>query len=41
MQGHVYANFADSQIQTMLLRAIAWAGKKQITELVDYVPPPR
>jgi len=41
MQGHVYANFADSQIQAMLLRAIAWAGKKQITELVDYVPPPR
>ena len=41
MQGHTYANFANPQIQTMLLRAIAWAGKKPITELVDYVPPAR
>jgi type 1 glutamine amidotransferase len=41
MQGHVYANFANPQIQTMLLRAIAWAGKKRITELGDYVPPAR
>ena len=41
MQGHVYANFANPQIQAMLLRAIAWAGKKPITELVDYVPPSR
>jgi type 1 glutamine amidotransferase len=41
MQGHVYANFANPQIQTMLLRAIAWAGKKPVTELVDYVPPAR
>jgi type 1 glutamine amidotransferase len=28
MQGHNYANFAQPQIQTMLLRGIAWAGKK-------------
>jgi len=41
MQGHAYANFANPQIETMLLRAIAWAGKKPITELVDYVPPAR
>jgi type 1 glutamine amidotransferase len=41
MQGHVYANFANPQIQTMLLRALAWAGKKPITQLVDYVPPAR
>jgi type 1 glutamine amidotransferase len=41
MQGHVYTNFANPQIQTMLLRAIAWAGKKPITELIDYVPPAR
>jgi len=41
MQGHVYTNFANPQIQTMLLRAIAWAGKKPIKELVDYVPPAR
>jgi type 1 glutamine amidotransferase len=39
MQGHVYANFRSPQIQTMLLRAIAWAGKKPINELVDYTPP--
>jgi len=39
MQGHVYANFANPQIQTMLLRALAWAGKKPVTELVDYRPP--
>ena len=41
MQGHVYANFANPQIQTMLLRALAWAAKKPITELVDYRPPAR
>ena len=41
MQGHVYANFANPQIQSMLLRALAWAGKKPITELVDYRPPAR
>ena len=41
MQGHAYANFANPQIQAMLLRAIAWAGKKPITELVDYLPPAR
>ena len=27
MQGHNYANFANPQIQPMLLRGIAWAGK--------------
>jgi type 1 glutamine amidotransferase len=41
MQGHVYANFANPQIQTMLLRALAWAGKKPINELVDYALPAR
>ena len=41
MQGHVYANFANPQIQTMLLRGIAWTGKKPVTELVDYVAPAR
>ncbi len=40
MQGHTYANFALPQIQTMLLRAIAWAGKKPFNELVDYQAPP-
>jgi type 1 glutamine amidotransferase len=41
MQGHVYANFANPQIQTMLLRGIAWTGKKTVTALVDYVAPAR
>jgi type 1 glutamine amidotransferase len=41
MQGHTYANFANDQIQKMLLRGIAWAGKKPVDELVNYVAPPR
>jgi type 1 glutamine amidotransferase len=41
MQGHTYANFANYQIQRTLLRGIAWAGKRPVNELVDYVPPPR
>lgn len=41
MQGHIYANFANYQIQRTLLRGIAWAGKKPVDELVDYVQPPR
>ena len=40
MQGHTYANFANDQIRKMLLRGIAWAGKRPVDELVDYVPPP-
>ncbi len=30
MQGHTYANFANYQIQRMLLRGIAWAAKKPV-----------
>lgn len=41
MQGHVYANFANYQIQRTLLRAIAWAGHKPADDLINYVPPPR
>jgi len=42
MQGHVYANFANPTLQTMLLRGIAWAGKHPVNELSDYkAPPPR
>src|SRR6185312_550995 len=41
MQGHIYANFSNYQIQRTILRGIAWAGKKPVDELVDYVPPPR
>ena len=40
MQGHSYASFARPEIQNMLLRAIAWAGKHPVNELVDYKPPP-
>jgi len=40
MQGHSYASFARPEIQNMLLRAIAWAGKQRVDELVDYKPPP-
>ncbi len=40
MQGHTYANFANYQVQRMLLRGIAWAGKKPVNELVDYIAPP-
>ena len=39
MQGHVYANFDNYQIRQMLLRGIAWAGKKPVDSLIDYVPP--
>jgi type 1 glutamine amidotransferase len=39
MQGHVYDNFANPQIQAMLLRGIAWAAKRPVDELVDYHPP--
>ena len=41
MQGHTYTNFANYQIQLTLLRGIAWAAKKPVNELVDYVAPPR
>ncbi len=39
MQGHTYTDFANYQIQQMLLRGIAWAGKHPVNELVDYKPP--
>jgi type 1 glutamine amidotransferase len=41
MQGHTYANFVNYQIERTLLRGIAWAGKKPVDELVNYVAPPR
>ena len=41
MQGHIYANFSNYQMQRTLLRGIAWAGHKPVDELVNYVPPPR
>lgn len=39
MQGHEYANFDNYQVQQMLLRGIAWAAKKPVDSLIDYVPP--
>jgi type 1 glutamine amidotransferase len=39
MQGHTYTDFANYQIQQMLLRGIAWAGKHPVNELTDYKPP--
>jgi type 1 glutamine amidotransferase len=41
MQGHNYVNFSNYQIQRTLLRGIAWAAKKPVDELVEYVAPPR
>ena len=39
MQGHEYANFANYQVQQMLLRGIAWVAHKPVGTLVGYVPP--
>lgn len=41
MQGHTYANFANYQIQRTLLRGIAWAAKKPVDEMINYVAAPR
>jgi type 1 glutamine amidotransferase len=38
MQGHNYANFAHPQIQGMLLRSIAWAGKRPADALMTERP---
>lgn len=38
MQGHMLDNFDDPHVQTFLLRGIAWAAKKPVNELTDYVP---
>ena len=39
MQGHTYKNMTDPKVLPMVLRGIAWAGKKPVNELVDYKPP--
>jgi len=36
MQGHLYENTLNYQIETMLLRAIAWAAHRPVEELADY-----
>jgi type 1 glutamine amidotransferase len=38
MQGHNYANFADPRIQPMVLRGIAWAGKRPVDALMTVKP---
>ena len=38
MQGHNYTNFAHPQVQPMLLRAIAWAGKRSADTLLTERP---
>ena len=40
MQGHMVDSLQDPAIRKVLMRGIAWAGKKPTTELTDYVPPP-
>jgi len=39
MQGHNYANFANAQVQPMLLRGIAWAAKRPVDALMTVRPP--
>lgn len=39
MQGHNYSNFAEPQVQAMLLRGIAWAGKRPADALSTVRPP--
>jgi type 1 glutamine amidotransferase len=39
MQGHLPANMVKPEIRDMLLRGIAWAAKKPVSELVDYKTP--
>ena len=41
MQGHIYANFSNYQIQRTLLRGTAWAAHRPVDELVNYIAPPR
>jgi type 1 glutamine amidotransferase len=38
MQGHFYANFANPQVQPMLLRGIAWAARRSADTLMTERP---
>ena len=38
MQGHNYENFALPNVQSMLLRGIAWAGKRPVDSLMTVRP---
>lgn len=39
MQGHMVDNIEDAKIQAVMLRGIAWAGKRPVGALADYAPP--
>lgn len=39
MLGHRMENFANPHVETLLLRAIAWAGRRPINVLTDAPPP--
>lgn len=42
MLGHRHENFANPHVQTMMLRAIAWAGRRPVDLLTNApAPPPR
>ena len=41
MQGHMVDSLQDPAIQKVLMRGIAWAGKKPYGELTDYIAPQR
>jgi type 1 glutamine amidotransferase len=41
MQGHNYANFGNPAVQSMLLRGIAWAGKRPVDTLMTDRPQPQ
>jgi type 1 glutamine amidotransferase len=38
MQGHTYANFTNPAIENMILRGIAWAGKRPVDALMTVRP---
>jgi type 1 glutamine amidotransferase len=40
MQGHTQTNFDKPELRDMILRGVAWAGKRPVDELVDYRQPP-
>lgn len=38
MQGHTYKNFTNPAIQNMILRAIAWTGKRPVDSILNPMP---
>ena len=41
MQGHNYSNFALPNVQSMLLRGIAWAGRRPVDSLMTVIARPQ